>query len=823
MLHSLRLSLLLIGFASSWEFSRDGNRVDPCSDDVSRPNIVMILMDGLGWGDLSATTGRISTPNMDKIYNNGVRLSRHYVHLAGSPSRTQFLTGRYAMNLGFGEFNSWDDSVAGGIPSGQPTLANWLRDLGGYTTYAVGKWHLGYANRLLLPAAKGFDHFFGFYQGAIAYDTKKYNYNGRMVHDFWEDGEPAQDAVDSELDSMRLYADKIDEYLATEADKNVFSPEESDGANHFFLLAALQSMHIPLPEVEEQFADQCGDDNYCSLLLLTDEIVGRLISSLRQNHLWDSTLIVFSSAEGGEIARGASNYPLRGSQGEFHDGNNRVLTAVYGGYIEKELNLVAPHSGAQRDSLVSNLDWTPTLLSMAGFLDCIDESDRTWDGVDQSAVIVSDDAEAARTELVLNIEDKFLKSAAVVFESDDGALIKFVSTDISEKGEEWVNYKRFHSTDSWSEVTSEGVLSVKVWEEHSEEAEMKWSQMTSEGALLFDLSADESEHYNLLNEGCPDFDDARNQKLLDAAESILNGFLDEDELWSPALPALHEKLSAGEPGQSSDGLFVRPFLKNDEYKAFIRQMFIDEKQFHPAAQKALYTEEWVSPWTYVKSVEEERAERADETDEADEEAGAVEEVVEDEEDEAEAEEEDLEEEQDTEEEVAEDDEEETEHKETGYGNDEETEETEEAEAVEEDEEQETEEVVEDDDEEDRTGYGEESTEHVRGEDRDGDGESNKLEAVDAEDASDVEEDEVSENEGLEEDGLPVIEGLSAELPASKTLKWWIILIIVAAIVVVIASLVITGIKCYRVKNKQNGNYSLIGNEDATPQQYQTFN
>merc|ERR1711971_847822 len=82
---------------------------------------------------------------------------------------------------------------------------------------------------------------------------------------------------------------------------------------------------------------------------------------------------------------------------------------------------------------------------------------------------------------------------------------------------------------------------------------------------------------------------------------------------SPVLPALHEKFAEGEPKQSSDGLFVRPFLKNDEYKAFIRQMFIDEKQFHGAAQKALYTDEWVSPWSAVKSVEdEENADNADE-------------------------------------------------------------------------------------------------------------------------------------------------------------------------------------------------------------------
>ena len=125
-------------------------------------------MDSLGWGDLSATSGKVPTPNLNQLFQNSVRLNRHYglyiyiiillsyrylylmainifipVHLMGSPSRTQYLTGRYAMNLGFGEFNSWDDSVLGGIPIGQPTIANWLRDFGDYTTYGVGKWHLG--------------------------------------------------------------------------------------------------------------------------------------------------------------------------------------------------------------------------------------------------------------------------------------------------------------------------------------------------------------------------------------------------------------------------------------------------------------------------------------------------------------------------------------------------------------------------------------------------------------------------------------------------------------------------------------------------------
>lgn len=117
---------------------------DSCHDEsTERPNILLIMLDDLGFGDISATTGQFPTPNMDHLYTNGVQLSSHYVHLMCSPSRTQFITGRYAMNLGFGEFFPWNNLEIGGIPIGQPTLANWLSEYGDYTTYAVGKWHMG--------------------------------------------------------------------------------------------------------------------------------------------------------------------------------------------------------------------------------------------------------------------------------------------------------------------------------------------------------------------------------------------------------------------------------------------------------------------------------------------------------------------------------------------------------------------------------------------------------------------------------------------------------------------------------------------------------
>merc|ERR1719242_694058 len=134
------------------------------------------------------------------------------------------------MNLGFGDFIPWDDTEVGGIPIGQPTLANWLREFGDYTTYCVGKWHLGYSNERLTPHLhKGFDHFYGFYQGAIDYVTKEYEdiVDGNVgIYDFWEDGEPNYDVISSDKNTMHLYQDKITKYLQIEGDKLKKNEEE---------------------------------------------------------------------------------------------------------------------------------------------------------------------------------------------------------------------------------------------------------------------------------------------------------------------------------------------------------------------------------------------------------------------------------------------------------------------------------------------------------------------------------------------------------------------------------------------------------------------
>ena len=115
------------------------------SDDepMERPNIVFILMDDVGWNDVSFMGGQIPTPALDSLYEESVFLNNHYIHLMCSPSRSQIITGRYSMYQGFGKMMPWDYTELGGIPVGQPTVANWLKSMGKYATYAVGKWHMG--------------------------------------------------------------------------------------------------------------------------------------------------------------------------------------------------------------------------------------------------------------------------------------------------------------------------------------------------------------------------------------------------------------------------------------------------------------------------------------------------------------------------------------------------------------------------------------------------------------------------------------------------------------------------------------------------------
>ena len=136
---------------------------------ADKPNIVFFLVDDLGYADCGFNGGKdIRTPNIDQLASEGTVLEAHYVQPVCSPTRAALMTGRYATRTGV--YTIVRPHAEWGLPLEERTLADALR-AAGYETAITGKWHLGEFQPAYRPTARGFDHQYGHYFGAINYDT----------------------------------------------------------------------------------------------------------------------------------------------------------------------------------------------------------------------------------------------------------------------------------------------------------------------------------------------------------------------------------------------------------------------------------------------------------------------------------------------------------------------------------------------------------------------------------------------------------------------------------------------------------------------------
>ena len=144
----------ILGFLAFIVFAAD------CT--YSKPNVVFIVADDLGWDDVGYHGSKqVLTPNIDQFAANSIRLESHYVNPLCSPSRASLLTGRYASSLGL-QHSVIIQGQRVGVPLNETLLSEYLRDAG-YATHAVGKWHLGYFAKEYTPTGRGFDTFYGYY------------------------------------------------------------------------------------------------------------------------------------------------------------------------------------------------------------------------------------------------------------------------------------------------------------------------------------------------------------------------------------------------------------------------------------------------------------------------------------------------------------------------------------------------------------------------------------------------------------------------------------------------------------------------------------
>jgi len=349
------------------------------------PNVVIILADDLGWGDLGCYGHpSIRTPHLDRMAAEGIRFTDFYS--AGevcTPSRAALLTGRYPVRSGMchDRFRVLRATSTGHLPDGEVTLAEALRGRG-YATACIGKWHLGaFGNEPAgHPARHGFDRFFGLPHSndMDALPAAPPGAPGRADQDpswwnapLWRD----EAVVERPVDQTTLTARSIDEAIA-------FVGEQR--ARPFFLYLPLSFPHVPL-FASEAFRGTSPRGLYGDVVEELDAGVGRLLAALRAAGLDRDTLVVFTSDNGPWLtmqAQGGSAGTLREGKGSTWEGGMRVpAIAWWPGRIRP---------GRVHRGVATTMDLFTTACRLAG---AAPPADRPVDGVDLAPVLLAEGEE----------------------------------------------------------------------------------------------------------------------------------------------------------------------------------------------------------------------------------------------------------------------------------------------------------------------------------------------------------------------------------------------------------------------------------------------
>ncbi|MHC4646635.1 MAG: sulfatase-like hydrolase/transferase [Planctomycetota bacterium] len=323
----------------------------------SKPNIVLILADDLGYGDLGCYGSQvIKTPNLDALAQGGMRFTDFHSNGAMcSPTRAALLIGRYQQRAGIESVLSAKSNYDAGMAPQEVTFAEVLKSAG-YATACFGKWHLGYRPPFN-PVRQGFDSYRGFVAGGSDYFSHV-DRSGRA--DWWEDDE----LVPEEGYTTELLTEHAVHFI--EQNKN----------EPFCVYVPYQAVHFPFQGPNDQ-ADRVVGGNYWSkakygrryddvadrklaykeMVESLDAGVGRIVKKLKELGLEKKTLVFFTSDNGAYRWVG-SNLPCRGQKGDLWEGGHRVPTIAYWpGKIKP---------GRVTGQTAMTMDLLPTMAEMSG-------------------------------------------------------------------------------------------------------------------------------------------------------------------------------------------------------------------------------------------------------------------------------------------------------------------------------------------------------------------------------------------------------------------------------------------------------------------------
>lgn len=299
----------------------------PVAAATQPPNIIMILADDLGYGDIGAYGSKILTPNIDQMAKEGV-LFRHFYSASPvcSPARAALITGRYGVRSGIPFVVSPGDNR--GLAVSEITIADMLK-ASDYRTCCVGKWHLGSLPQFL-PTARGFDEYYG-----LLYSNDQ---TSELVQ-----GTTVIEKVTNQNTLTRRYTQQAVNFIQ----KNKDTP--------FFLYMAHTVPHIPLG-VSEAFRGKSALGLYGDVIAELDWSVGQILSTVSTLGIDNNTLVIFTS-DNGPWFQGSPGR-LRGRKGETFEGGMRVpFIARFPGHIP---------GGKHVHSFATMLDILPTFAALTG-------------------------------------------------------------------------------------------------------------------------------------------------------------------------------------------------------------------------------------------------------------------------------------------------------------------------------------------------------------------------------------------------------------------------------------------------------------------------
>ena len=362
--------------------------------DTKMPNILFIVADDLGYGELGCYGGQgIPTPNLDRLIAKGARFTDGYVTAPFcAASRAALLTGRYQTSFGF-EFNpigSKNLQPGIGLPVGIPTVADRLRNVG-YHTGLVGKWHLG-GTAPFHPQQRGFDEFFGFLHEGHYFEPEPGKGNttwlrrkslpdgamgrwtspdGRLVlSDHLKSDEPEYNKDNPILRGNVVVNEPSN--LTDAFTREAMGFFDRSKEKPFFLYLAYNAVHSPMQGTDTTMArfKDIPDVHrrvFAAMLTHLDDSVGKLLAKLEANGQTENTLIVFLSDNGGPTRElTSSNLPLRGEKGQLFEGGIRIPFAITWPGVTKPGTIIKTPAIAT--------DLAVTALAAAG-LDCPTDAD----------------------------------------------------------------------------------------------------------------------------------------------------------------------------------------------------------------------------------------------------------------------------------------------------------------------------------------------------------------------------------------------------------------------------------------------------------------